>query len=286
MERIGVQPHSVAVVTGATSGIGRSVAHQLAGAGWTVLVHGRAAERVRATIESAGELPGRLLPVVADLETLAGVGELAGQVRAAAPDGVDVLVNNAGAAFDRHRLTVDGVERTMAVNHLAVAGLTFALEPALTGRGSLPRVIMVTSFLERGARPAAEWTLSSGWTQMGAYRTSKLVDLAFTYALAREWAGRVDVLAVDPGSVRTGFQRRAGGPLRLIGLLGKPFMAGPERPARTILAAATALPGHPTGSYVRAGAGGRGDSSALSRDPDFQREVLAETRRHLGLAPS
>ncbi|WP_405183479.1 SDR family NAD(P)-dependent oxidoreductase [Nocardia sp. NBC_01377] len=71
-----------------------------------------------------GDVPGRLVPVDADLETRAGVARLVEQVRGAAPDGLDVLVNNAGAAFDRHRLTPDGVERTVAVNHLAVAELT------------------------------------------------------------------------------------------------------------------------------------------------------------------
>ncbi|MFI2474533.1 SDR family NAD(P)-dependent oxidoreductase [Nocardia xishanensis] len=280
---------STALVTGATSGIGFSVGRALARLGWTVLVHGRSAERAREAAVHMGDVPGVLIPVDADLETRSGVRRLVDQVHRAAPDGLGVLVNNAGAAFDRHGLTADGVERTVAVNHLAAAGLAHSLESLLKPIGgqqpSLPRVIMMTSYLEARARPIEDWALPGEWTQMRAYASSKLTNLAYTYALAERWRDRIEVYAVDPGAVRTGFQRSAGGPLHLIGLVGAPLMSSPERPARTVVATATRPAAHPSGSYVRAvravDTGRAKLSSARSRDRAYQRDVYDATQRFL-----
>ena len=284
-----VPPASTALVTGATGGIGFSVASSLAGLGWTVLVHGRSAQRAREATARMGDVPGRLVPLDADLETRAGVARLVEQVRGAAPDGLDVLVNNAGAAFDRRRLTPDGVERTVAVNHLAVAELTRDLGPLLEsarGRSDSPaRVIMMTSYLEARARPVQDWAYPSDWTQLRAYAASKLLNLAYTYALAERWGERALVYAVDPGAVRTGFQRSAGGSLRVIGLLGAPLMTSPHRCARTVVAVATRPVAHPGGSYIRAvravDTGRVRLSSARSRDRAYQRDVYDATHRYL-----
>ncbi|MFX0577853.1 SDR family NAD(P)-dependent oxidoreductase [Nocardia nepalensis] len=286
---LAVPSASTALVTGATSGIGFSVGRALARLGWTVLVHGRTAERAREAAARMGDVPGALIPVDADLETRSGVARLVDQVHRAAPEGLGALVNNAGAAFDRHGLTVDGVERTVAVNHLAVAGLTRGLESLLKPigeqRNSPARVIMMTSYLEARARPIQDWALPGEWTQMRAYASSKLTNLAYTYALAERWRDRIAVYAVDPGAVRTGFQRSAGGPLHLIGLLGAPLLSSPERPARTVVATAARPAAHPSGSYirsVRAVDTGRVElSSARSRDRAYQRDVYDATQRFL-----
>ncbi|MGV9820720.1 hypothetical protein, partial [Nocardia xishanensis] len=120
---------------------------------------------------------------------------------------------------------------------------------------------------------------------MRAYASSKLANLAYTYALAERWRDRIEVYAVDPGAVRTGFQRSAGGPLHLIGLLGAPLMTSPQRPARTVVATAT-RPAHPSGSYIRAvravDSGRAKLSSARSRDRAYQRDVYEATQRFLG----
>ncbi|MBH0780848.1 SDR family NAD(P)-dependent oxidoreductase [Nocardia bovistercoris] len=280
---------STVLVTGATSGIGFSVARGLARLGATVLVHGRGVERAAEAVARIGAEQGRVVPVYADIETLSGVRELVDQVRHAAPDGINVLVNNAGAAFDRRAVSADGVERTMAVNHLAVAGLARGLEFHLRpvdGRPDVPpRVIMVTSYLEARARPVEDWTFPAEWSQMRAYATSKLTNLAYTYELAERWRDRIAVYAVDPGAVRTGFQRSAGGPLRLIGMVGGLLMSAPERPARTVVTTAVGDQAHPTGSYLRAvRAEDKGRvklSSARSRDREYRRAVYEATQRLL-----
>src|SRR5690242_7948788 len=114
----------VVLVTGAASGIGRATVASLGEAGGTVLVHARTQARAVAAV---GELRGRFVPVSGDLGSLAGVRDLAAQVLHAVPDGLHVLVNNAGAAFPQRALSQEGVERTIAVNHLAGAALTTSL---------------------------------------------------------------------------------------------------------------------------------------------------------------
>jgi NAD(P)-dependent dehydrogenase (short-subunit alcohol dehydrogenase family) len=123
----------VALVTGASSGIGREIAHNLATVGVRVLAHGRDRERTRATVD---ELPGSGHEwYLADFADLAAVRELANTVRDEA-DRLDCLVNNAGTwQADRHLVDVpgtdDGVELTFAVNHLAPFLLTRKLATRL-----------------------------------------------------------------------------------------------------------------------------------------------------------
>lgn len=169
------------LVTGATSGIGRETALALGRLGARVLVHGRnerrGAEVVRAVAESgadAGFLP-------ADFADLEAVRALAAAVRDRV-DGLDVLVNNAGAYFRRGRLTGDGIERTFAVNHVAPFLLTRRLLDAMPADG---RVVVVSSDVHRrGDLDLAAATSVEDYDGFEAYARSKLANLLFAVELA------------------------------------------------------------------------------------------------------
>lgn len=270
------------LVTGASSGIGRATATAMAGAGAFVLAHARDHLRATTLATELGSSGGRVAPVWGDLGSLQGVRALAQQVEQTAPGGVHVVVNNAGAAFSQRRVSPDGVERTMAVNHLAVAALTSMLLDGLrdgadaSGRPS--RVVNLSSSLEKRGDPRLQdWSYPDRFTQLQAYSDSKLVNLAYTYALARELSEHgVTVNAADPGNVATAFGRNAGGILKGVQLAGRLFMASPEKGARTSvrLASDPSLDGV-SGEYFRAEKPAR--SSAESRDPAFGDHVYGRT---------
>lgn len=266
------------LVTGATSGIGRATAAALAQRGATVLIHGRSAQSATATVGELEAGAGRLVPVHGDLGSLAGVRELAGQVT----DELHVLVNNAGAAFAQRNLSPEGLERTIAVNHLASAALTVALlGPLRAGAeaaGRPSRVVNLSSTVERRGNPdLAAWSHPGRYRQLQAYCDAKLINLAYTYGLAAELDGTgVTVNAADPGNVATRFGHNAGGVFNVIQVLGRPLLAGPDRGARTSLRLATdpALDGQTGGYYSK---GVLATSSPASRDPELSQRIRART---------
>jgi NAD(P)-dependent dehydrogenase (short-subunit alcohol dehydrogenase family) len=153
----------IVLVTGATSGLGRAVAGELAERGATVLVHGRDPERIERTV---AELPGGARGYRADLSSLAEVRRLAEDV-AANEERLDVLVNNAGVATRERQESADGIELDFAVNHLAGFVLTGMLLPLLE-RSAPARVVNVAS---AGQAPI-DWDdplLERGWDWFRAY---------------------------------------------------------------------------------------------------------------------
>ncbi|MFC4999596.1 SDR family NAD(P)-dependent oxidoreductase [Dactylosporangium cerinum] len=267
------------LVSGASGGLGRATAQALAGAGARVLVHARTEERA---VAAARDLRG--VPVWADLGSVAGVCALAEQVTAAAQDGLHVLVNNAGGASPRRDLSPDGIARTIAVNHVAPAALTALLLPVLrrgaVAAGRPSRVVNVSSTVERLGRRLADWSYPERFSQWRAYCDAKLLNLAFTYALARRFDHHeITVNAADPGNVATGFGRN-GGAFRFFQGPARFLLASPEHGARTAvrLAGDRALDSA-TGGYYAKGRPAR--SSATSRDPRYGDQVLAMTARLL-----
>ncbi|SEO98942.1 SDR family NAD(P)-dependent oxidoreductase [Actinacidiphila rubida] len=173
-----------ALVTGATSGLGRAVAAALAGQGLRVLVHGRDRARTEAL---AAELPGAR-PLVADLGRLADVRDLAGRIRETQP-ALHVLVNNAGVGagappqLDRE-LSPDGHELRFAVNYLAPVLLTRLLLPLLAASAPA-RVVNVGSAGQSPIDPR-DLEFTRGYDGMQAYTRSKFALAAFTVDLAAE----------------------------------------------------------------------------------------------------
>lgn len=191
----------VALVTGATAGIGEAVARRLAASGATVLLGARdpaKGERVRAEIIAATS-NSDVHVVLADLSSQADVRGIAAEVREGYGR-VDVLVNNAGLLAPRRETTVDGAEMTLAVNYLA----PFLLTNLLLDR--LGRVVTVTSALHaRGRIDVDELDGGRRYSAWGAYNRSKLATVLFTLELARRAEGRVRAVCVHPGTVASSF---------------------------------------------------------------------------------
>ena len=225
------------LVTGATSGIGRVAARELAARGAQVILHGRDSERAEQTRRAIIErVPSASVDVVlADLASQAEVRRLAAEVRQRFP-GLDVLVNNAGATFGRRLETVDGLEMTLALNHLAPFLLTNLLLDLLR-RNAPARVVTVASGAhQRSALDFDDLQNRRGYSGFRVYGQSKLCNLYFTYELARRLEGSgVTANALHPGFVATSFGRREGGLMGLLMPIAHRFAISPEEGARTIV---------------------------------------------------
>lgn len=191
------------LVTGATDGIGKATALELARLGAQVIVHGRShTSATRAIDEIRASLPaGDLLPAAADLGDLEQVRALATDISAHF-DRLDVLINNAGVFEKQRRLSADGYELTFAVNHLAHFALTLELLPLL--RQSQARVITVSSMVhQRGRIDFDDLMAERGYSGYDAYAQSKLANVLFSNMLARREQGKLTSNSLHPGVIAT-----------------------------------------------------------------------------------
>ena len=173
------------LVTGATDGLGRGVAGELARRGARVLVHGRDRSRADAV---AGEI-GAAGVHIADFSSFAQVRQLAEELPA-----LDVLVNNAGLISPERVVTEDGCELTLQVNHLS----HFLLTRRLLERSAPRRIVHVAS----GAQVAPDLDdlmLERGYEQWRAYGQSKLAQIMFSNELA-ERRPDVESTALHPAT--------------------------------------------------------------------------------------
>jgi NAD(P)-dependent dehydrogenase (short-subunit alcohol dehydrogenase family) len=192
------------LVTGATDGLGRALARELAARGATVLVHGRSQERLDDTLRELREATGseRLRPYRADLASLEQVRRLGREV--GAERRLDVLVNNAGIAGvgDRQE-SADGHELRFAVNYLAPFLLTHLLLPLL--RRSAPARIVNVASVGQAPIDFDDVMLERGWEPLRAYRQSKLAQVMFTFELAERLRAAGDtgvtVTALHPATL-------------------------------------------------------------------------------------
>jgi len=180
----------VVLVTGATDGLGRALAIDLARAGATVLVHGRDPDRIADAVRqvTAAGAADRVRWYRADLASLAEVRALAERVIAAEPR-LDVLVNNAGVGATVpgdgvRQESADGYELRFAVNYLAGYALTRLLLPLL--RKSAPSRIVNVASIGQQAIDFGDVMLTEDYDGMRAYRQSKLAQILFTFDLAAE----------------------------------------------------------------------------------------------------
>lgn len=196
------------LITGATSGLGRAVATELSAQGHTILVHGRDAGR---TDDLARALPSPARPHIADLARLEDVRRLAAEVKGN-EDRLDVLINNAGVATKDRELSADGIELTLAVNHLSHFVLTGRLL-SLLQRTDHSRIVNVASI----AQAPIDWRdpqLERRFDGFRAYAQSKLAQISFTFELAARLPGANPTVTalhpatlMDTGMVREMFGR-------------------------------------------------------------------------------
>jgi NAD(P)-dependent dehydrogenase (short-subunit alcohol dehydrogenase family) len=222
---------TLVLITGATRGIGRAAAVELARQGADVALVGRDPERVDAVAEEAGAAGGGAIHRhVADLMLMAEVRRLADEVRSAHPH-IDVLANNAGALFATRKETAEGFERTFALNHLAPFLLTNLLRDRLDGA----RVVTTASDAHRSGRLDLDDLQSErSYAAMRVYGTTKLCNVLFTRELARRMP-ELHANCFHPGVVRTGFGKSENGIWKLMTTVGGPFFRSPERGARSLV---------------------------------------------------
>ena len=264
------------VITGANTGIGKAAAQALASLGAQVVMICRdraKGERALAEISAAAAASGRggsAELAIADLSSQAEVRAAALGILAAHPR-IDVLVNNAGVALRRRELTVDGIERTFAVNHLAYFMLANLLLPGLRAaeRG---RIVNVASDAHRrGKLDFDNLQGERSYSNIRMYSESKLENVMFSYALARRLAGSsVTVNSLNPGLVATEIWRQ----VRILDILGRWFMRSPEQGALTTvyLAASPDVEGVTGEYFVECKVAG---TIALSHDVALQEKLWA-----------
>lgn len=261
----------VCLVTGATSGIGEVTALALARKGATVVVLGRNPKKGAATLASIREDSGNL-PVdflLADLTEQDQVRRAAAEFRERYAR-LDVLINNAGGFFWRRQESVDGIEMTLALNHLAPFLLTNLLLDRLKASASA-RVINVSSDVHRSVQmDFGDLQMEHGYSAWKAYGRSKLALTLFTYELARRLGGtHVTSNAVHPGFVATGIGL-TNSFLRLFKPVMRLFARSPEEGAETSVYLATSPDVESTtGAYFT-------DKQAVSSSPASYDEAAAE----------
>jgi NAD(P)-dependent dehydrogenase (short-subunit alcohol dehydrogenase family) len=231
------------MVTGATDGIGKETARELARRGARVLLHGRDARRAAAARREICSSTGNddVEVVLADFSSLRQVRALADEVRGLT-DRLHVLVDNAGVYQERRHVTEDGLETTFQVNYLAPFLLTNLLLDLLFTAAPARIVVVSSAVHQRAPVDLDDLQGEKRYDGYSAYGLSKLGNLLFTYELAERLRGSgVTVNALHPGAVSTkllhaGF-RSSGG-------------ASPRQGARTaVYLAASPDVGDASGAY-------------------------------------
>jgi NAD(P)-dependent dehydrogenase (short-subunit alcohol dehydrogenase family) len=279
----------VCLVTGANRGIGRATAEGLARLGATVIMVCRnraAGEQARQEIIAAtGNTEIELL--VADLSVQAEVRALAREIHARHPQ-LHLLVSNAGVYHQQRVATVDGIEATFAVNHLAGFILIRALLDVMQAAAPA-RIVLVASAAHWRATDPEDWESAKGYRPLIAYSRSKLANVIFGYDLARRLEGtRITVNSCHPGLVNSQLLEAIYDRwwLRWLCPATKKLLAiTAEEGAETVLYLATApeLDGV-TGKYfrnMRAAA-----SSRISHDTALGERLWGRSLRYVGDLPA
>ena len=225
------------LITGGTSGIGKAMAVAMTAMGANVVVVGRNPARGKAAVEEikARSHSESVELMLADLSVQSEVRRLAEEFLERY-DRLDVLANNAGLVQSKRTETPDGIETTLAINHLAPFLLTNLLIERLE-QSAPSRVITVSSEAQRWGNVDFEDMQSrSKYRGFPVYGMTKLANIMFTYELAERLSGTgVTANCLHPGSVGTNFGQNNRGPMALFFRTFKPFMRSPEQGADTLI---------------------------------------------------
>ena len=235
--------NKLCIVTGANSGIGKATATELANQGAYVVMICRDEKRglnaKEGIIEQTGNTGVELM--LADFSYQYEIREVAEQIGNKFEQ-VDVLVNNAGTIFHSREETLEGIEKTFAVNHLGPFLLTNLLLPHLKNAPHA-RIVNVASEAHRVGVPVFNLNnlqLQEDFGGLKAYGLSKLCNIMFTYELAKKLEGsNVKTNALHPGVVSTNLASEASWWMKLLYMIGRPFMRSSKKGARTSIYLAT-----------------------------------------------
>lgn len=224
------------LITGATSGIGKAAAMELARRGAKVVITYRDRERGENALREIRELTGNreAAKIRLDLASLTSVREMVSKYRERF-ERLDVLINNAGGYFGYRKFTEEGYEYTFGVNHLGHFLLTNLLrELLISGRA---RIINVSSQAQMaGHIHFDDLMLENRFSGFRAYAQAKMANIIFTYELDRRWGNEgITANAMHPGAVATNFGKESRPLFRGLIRMGKPFLKSPEKGARTIV---------------------------------------------------
>ena len=277
----------VAVVTGASSGIGLETAKALAAQGWRIIGVGRdpqRAEAASAEIRAAARSGGKVEMLRADLALMADTARLAKDI-AARTDRIDLLINNAGGTPRERVVTAEGNEATFAGNHLGHFLLTGRLLPLLRAAAArLPRGtvrVINTSSSAHEYSAGLDWSdlqmLKNDFATTKAYCNAKLANVLFTRALAKRLTpDGIVVHAVHPGMVGTRFASRGDDSMQQYFSQHADKVISAKDGADTVIWLATANePGETTGGYFFQRA--PGTVTALGRDDAAAERLWAES---------
>ena len=274
----------VCIITGATSGIGLQTARRLAAMGADLVLVGRDPGRAAAALALLRRDSPQASVVMhyADLARMDHVRELGEKLAALAR--IDVLINNAGAAFWRRQTTAYGLERTFALNHLSYFLLTALLRPRLVASAPA-RIVNVASEAHRNASIDFDDLMGERrYNGLSAYNRSKLCNILFTRELAR----RLDGTGVTANCLHPGFvaSRIGDNNENIIGLgfaiAKRLFAISPERGAETpvYLATSAEVADKSGGYYVKCAPA---TASARACDDAAARRLWRESARIAGI---
>jgi NAD(P)-dependent dehydrogenase (short-subunit alcohol dehydrogenase family) len=230
------------LITGSTSGIGKQIAIGLAKMKANVILVGRDKTKCEETLEeirknaSISNDKNQITYYVADLSSQESIHSLVNEFLAS-HECLEILVNNVGVFYPSRRTTVDGIEYTFAVNHLAPFLLTNLLYDKI--KSSKPsRIITTSSVAHRGAKiNFDDLQFERGhYSSFKAYSQSKLANVLFTKELSRRSKGSgVTANCFHPGGVRTNLVQSGPWYYRFVWKIISPFLISPERGADTAI---------------------------------------------------
>jgi NAD(P)-dependent dehydrogenase (short-subunit alcohol dehydrogenase family) len=276
----------ICIVTGSNSGIGKETALALAGMNATVVMGVRNLERGQASLESIVQETGTktIEMIQCDVASRSSIEKFAAEFKNR-HNTLHVLVNNAGAVFNRRQITEDGFERTFAVNYLGPFLLTRELLPVL--KSSAPsRVINLSSGLYKSGNVVLNDLQSEKqYSSQKVYRNAKLLLLMHTYSLARKLEGSgVSVNAVLPGFVATNLGKNSGSRLQalMFGMM-KPFQLSPKEGAETsaYVASSSEVEGLSGKCFSKKHVVA---TTNISNDQSIQRQLWTKTLEILGIS--